>query len=57
MQGRLKETLADKIFEPGSYSVDWSIQNSLSEIVQGGVYIIRLSGRSGICNLKVIYLK
>jgi hypothetical protein len=57
LQGRLMETLADKIFEPGSYSVDWGSKNSQSEMVKGGIYIIRLSGTSQICNLKVIYLK
>lgn len=57
LQGRLMETLADKVFEPGSYSVDWGSKNSQNEMVKGGIYIIRLSGTSRICNLKVIYLK
>jgi hypothetical protein len=57
LQGRLLETLADKVFVSGSYSVDWGSKNSQSEMVKGGIYIIRLSGTSQICNLKVIYLK
>ena len=57
LQGRLLETLADKVFEPGSFSVDWGSKSSLNEMVKGGIYIIRRSGLSQVCNLKVIYLK
>jgi hypothetical protein len=57
LQGRLQVILADKIFEPGSYSVDWSGKNSISQMVKEGVYILRLSGGYQISNFKVIYLK
>jgi hypothetical protein len=57
LQGNLLNTLADQIFEPGPYYYDWGGKNSASGLLQGGVYIIRLSGVNQNCILKVIYLK
>jgi hypothetical protein len=57
LQGRLIKIMADRILEPGPYSIDWGGKNSINGLLQGGVYIIRLSGANRICNLKVIYLK
>jgi hypothetical protein len=57
LQGRLLQTLADQIYEPGPYYYDWAGKNSNSGLLQEGVYILRLSGANQNCILKVVYLK
>jgi hypothetical protein len=57
LQGRLLKILADQIFEPGPYYIDWGGKNSIKGLLQAGVYIIRFSGVNQVCNLKVVYLE
>jgi hypothetical protein len=57
LQGRLLKILADQIFESGPYIIDWNGKDSYGNSVEGGVYIIRLSGANVNRNLKVIYLE
>jgi hypothetical protein len=56
-QGRLLKTLADQKLEPGPYIIEWNGSSSRGEPVNGGVYIIRLSGPNVKSNIKAIYLK
>jgi hypothetical protein len=57
MQGRLLRILSDKVLAPGTYSVEWGGKDSINGLLKSGVYIIRLSGATQICNLKVIYME
>ncbi len=56
LQGRLLKVLADHIFEPGSYNIDWDGRDSAGGSAKGGVYIVRLSGADMSRNIKVVYL-
>ncbi len=56
LQGRLLKVLADNVFEPGSYTIDWDGRDSAGGSAKGGVYIIRLSGTNMNRNIKVVYL-
>jgi hypothetical protein len=56
LQGRLVKVLADKLFEPGSYTIDWDGRDSAGVSAKGGVYIIRLSGINLNRNIKAVYL-
>lgn len=57
LQGRLIKILADHLFEPGSYTIDWDGRDSAGGSVKGGVYIIRLSGINLSQNIKVVCLE
>jgi hypothetical protein len=57
LQGRLVKTLADQILKPGPYSIDWAGNSSTGGLMNGGIYIIRLSGANQIHNLKVVFLQ
>jgi hypothetical protein len=56
MQGRLLKVVADKVFVPGSYTIDWDGKDSGGGSAKGGVYIIRMSGKTINRNIKVVYL-
>jgi hypothetical protein len=57
LQGRLMKILADQKLQPGSYIIEWDGSSSGGVSVNGGVYIIRLSGPNVKSNIKTIYLK
>ncbi len=57
LQGRLLKILADQIFEPGQYFLEWDGKDSFGGLTRSGIYIIRLSGAGMSRNLKVIYLE
>jgi flagellar hook assembly protein FlgD len=53
----LIKILADHVFEPGSYTIDWDGRDSAGGSVKGGVYIIRISGINLSQNIKVVCLE
>ena len=57
LQGRSLKILADKVFEPGQYFLEWDGKDSFGRLAKSGIYIIRLSGANINHNLKIIYLE
>ena len=57
MQGKLLKILANQTIGTGVYYFDWDGKDSNSGILPQGIYIVRLTGETQNCNLKVIKLR
>ena len=57
MSGRIINVLADEYLNPGTYWIDWKGTGSGDNILEGGVYVVRLCSEKAVETRKVIKLK
>lgn len=56
LHGRVLKTISDRIFEPGSYTIDWTGDDSAGSPAVKGVYMLKLSGEGTSRSVRVVSL-